>query len=187
MHQVQSAGCRAQGAKRTCGGAIVTRLDGATVRGWRLLTAIVVLLLAVGCSQPPPAKTAAPAAPANDPQHAGITTPHGDHSAHHGGMVLMNGEVHYEVVFDPAGHHRLYFTDAVREDLPASMAKDVVMVVTRPGAPDERIALTIDDSGESWEARGRPVAGDDVTVKLTYMAQGAPFEIEIPFVPAKAR
>ena len=68
-----------------------------------------------------------------DAQHAGITTPHGDHSPHHGGLVLMNGEVHYEVVFDPPGKHRVWFSDAVREDLPASIASHVVMMRRRPG------------------------------------------------------
>ena len=115
-------------------------------------------------------------------QHVGITTFHGDHSPHHGGMVLMNGELHYEVVFDRNGRHRLWFTDSVREDLPASVAAAVVMIVLRSGAPEEKLALTIDDTKESWEAKGQPVKGDDVTVKLVYVARGAPFEIEIPFV-----
>ena len=34
----------------------------------------------------------------------------------------MNGEMHYEVVFDRDGKHRVWFSDAVREDLPASVA-----------------------------------------------------------------
>lgn len=91
----------------------------------------------------------------------------------------MNGEVHYEVVLDRAGRHRLWFSDAVREDLPASQAAKVTMVILRSGAPDESLALAIDDSGESWVAAGRPVAGE-VTVKVSYLLRGEPFEIEIP-------
>jgi hypothetical protein len=133
-----------------------------------------------GCSTPAP-PAAQPAPTPRDAQHANITTPHGDHSAHHGGMVLMNGEVHYEVVLDRGGKHRIWFSDAVREDLPASQAAKVTMVVIRKGLPDETLALTIDESGESWVAAGQPVAPGDVTVKVSYVLRGEPFEIEIPF------
>ena len=102
-----------------------------------------------------------------------------DHSAHHGGLVMMNGEAHYEVVFDQAGKHRVWFSNAVREDLPASIASDVVMVVTPKMGATETFALKIDDSGESWVADGHPLAGGDM-VKLTYKLRGEPFEIEIP-------
>jgi len=119
----------------------------------------------------------------SDAQHQGITTPHGDHSPHHGGMVLMNGDLHYEVVLDPAGRHQVWFTDAVRSDLPASIARDVRMVISRPKAPAETLDLAIDDAGESWVAHGKPVAGDNVMVKLTYAVEGSPYEVEIPFIP----
>jgi hypothetical protein len=140
----------------------------------------VVLLVLVGaCSsrpaEQPPEATRKPA----DAQHAGITTPHGDHSPHHGGVVLMNGEVHYEVVFDKGGRHRVWFSDAVREDLPASVASNVKMIVTRSFASPEFLTLTIDDSGESWIAGGRPIDGGEM-VTLSYSLRGAPLEIEIP-------
>ena len=93
----------------------------------------------------------------------------------------MNGEVHYEVVLDRGGKHRIWFSNAVRDDLPASQAARVMMVIVRKGAPEEPLALTIDDSGESWVASGRPVAPGDVTVKVSYLLRGQPFEIEIPF------
>jgi hypothetical protein len=144
-----------------------------------------VLLLAslTACSNAPePALPAPAAAKPADSQHAGITTPHGDHSPHHGGMVLMNGELHYEVVFDRSGKHQVWFSDAVREDLPASVAANVTMTVTRKGAPPEPLVLAIDDSGESWVADGKPVEGDDVMVKVSYAVRGAPFEVEIPFI-----
>ena len=128
-------------------------------------------VLAVACSKPPEQK-AEPAKKPTDAQHAGITTPHGDHSPHHGGMVLMNGEVHYEVVFDSQGKHRVWFSNAVREDLPASIASDVVMAVTPKMGAATTFALKIDDSGESWIADGsHPLAGGDM-VKLTYKLRG---------------
>lgn len=139
---------------------------------------IAALLFSAACSKP-----AAPAPePAKTPagsRHAGITTPHGDHSPHHGGIVMMNGDMHYEVVFDAQGKHRVWFSDAVREDLPASIASNVVMTIAPRMGAVETLALRIDDSGESWIADGHPLASGDM-VKLTYSMGGEPFEIEIP-------
>jgi len=150
--------------------------------GAQVLGCLGALVLAAGCSDPAsPAAEQAPT-PSKDAQHAGITTPHGDHSPHHGGLVLMNGEVHYEVVLDRSGKHRIWFSDAVREDLPASIATRVVIVMSRPGAAPEELALSIDDNGESWVAAGAPVAGDDVMVKVSFVARGQPFEVELPFL-----
>lgn len=152
----------------------------------RWLIAVVVTTATGGCfaaCSQPPRDTAPVAAPKSaDSQHAGITTPHGDHSPHHGGMVLMTGELHYEVVLDPKGRHSVWFTDAVREDLPASVASKVEMTVMRPNVKPERLTLTIDESGESWVASGQPVAGNDVIVKLAFVARGEAVEIEIPFL-----
>jgi len=140
---------------------------------------IAALLVSAACSAKPAEAPAAATAKPADSQHAGITTPHGDHSPHHGGLVMMNGEVHYEVVFDQAGKHRVWFSNAVREELPASIASDVIMVVSPKMGANETFALKIDDSGESWVADGHPLAGGDM-VRLTYKLRGEPFEIEIP-------
>jgi hypothetical protein len=149
-----------------------------------VLVAASAAVFLAGCSAEP----AAPApevrqAPA-DSQHAGITEPHGDHSPHHGGIVLMNGDVHYEVVLDPAGRHAVWFTNAVREDLPASVAKGVGMRVARPSAAVEALSLAIDEAGESWIAAGQPVSGPDVVVSLGFEMRGEPHEIDLPFTPA---
>lgn len=93
----------------------------------------------------------------------------------------MNGEVHYEVVLDRAGKHRIWFSDAIRTDLPASQATGVTMVIQRTGAAGESLVLQIDDSGESWIAGGRPLGTGEVMVKVSYVLRGQPFEIEIPF------
>lgn len=148
------------------------------------LTIAAVVFLAAGCSDGPAPNTTAPAAavaPA-DPEHQGLTEPHGDHTPHRGGMVLMNVDVHYEVVLARDGRHQVWFSDAVRNELPASVASGVTITVTRPGEPAEVLALAIDGNGESWVASGRPVAGDDAYVKVAYSLQGEPHEVELPFV-----
>lgn len=142
---------------------------------------LLIVALIAGCSEPsPPAPVAASTAP-KDAQHAGITDPHGDHSPHHGGLVLMNGDVHYEVVMGPSGRYEVWFSDAVRTELPASVAGHARVEVARPGAPTESLPLAIDESGESWVGQGRPVTGEGVMVKVTYDLKGTPHEVEIPF------
>jgi hypothetical protein len=144
---------------------------------------VLGFMVLAACSRNPAEPVAERTTKPTDAQHAGITTPHGDHSPHHGGIVLMQGELHYEVVLDPKGKHAVWFSDAVREDLPASVASRVTMTVMRPGAAPEALTLAIDESGESWVASGQPVAGSDVMIKLAFAARGEPVEIEIPFVP----
>ena len=110
--------------------------------------------------------------------------PHGDHNPHHGGVVMMKGDdLHYEVVLDPAGRaHRVYFTDAVREELPASVASDVVLTIKRRSPPDERIAMQIDEAGESWVGRGQPVANPaTTTARLAFSIRHEPYWIDLPF------
>lgn len=95
---------------------------------------------------------------------------------------MMKGDLHYEVVVDPAGkQHHVYFTDAVREDLPASIASNVALTIHRPRQADERVTLAIDDAGESWIGGGAPVAvTNGVSVGLSFTLQGEPYAIELP-------
>jgi hypothetical protein len=131
-----------------------------------------------------PAAAAQPAATAAD----GSAVPHGDHNPHHGGIVMMKGDdLHYEVVLDPAGRaHHVYFTDALREDLPASVASDVSLTIHRPKAADERIALQIDEAGESWIGSGHAVADPAATtVRVAFSIRQEPYWIDLPFTVAK--
>ncbi|MEW6323660.1 MAG: hypothetical protein AB1635_21520 [Acidobacteriota bacterium] len=159
------------------------RTRAAGGRRYRLCALAAVWAMATGaCSAPPSEAPPAEAnVPPHDAEHAGVTEPHGDHTPHRGGLVLMNGDLHYEVVLDPGGRHQVWFSSATREDLPASIAADVVMVVSRPGAPPERLDLVIDQAGEAWVARGQPLAGPDAMVKVTYTVRGVPHEVEIPY------
>jgi hypothetical protein len=124
----------------------------------------------------------ASSAGSRDEQHKGVTGPHGDHTPHHGGLVLMNGDIHYEAVLGANGRHEVWFSDAMRNELPASIVSDVRIEVVRPGVPVEPLDLAIDEAGEAWVANGRALAGDGITAKLRYALDGKPHEIEIPFV-----
>ena len=97
----------------------------------------------------------------------------------------MNGDVHYEVVLASDGRHQLWFSDAVRSELPASVATGVTMEVARPDAPVEIVALRIDDAGEAWIADARRIEGEGVMVKVRFALQGEPHEIEVPFVVSR--
>lgn len=150
------------------------------------LLTVSVLALSIACERGgnQDASTVAPAAGApRDEQHQGITGPHGDHTPHHGGMVLMNGDIHYEVVLASGGRHEVWFSDAMRNELPASIASGVTLEVARPGEPIEVVALTIDDAGEAWVGQGRALTGDGIMAKLKYALQGEPHEIELPVTP----
>ncbi|MGQ0735097.1 MAG: hypothetical protein ACT4QD_15780 [Acidobacteriota bacterium] len=150
----------------------------------RLPPGVLVLWLLAACGDgggTAPAVSVQPAAP-TDPAHQNVTGPHGDHTPHHGGLVLMNGDVHYEVVLGRDGRHEVWFTDAVRRELPASVASGVTLEVVRPGEPAELVTLQINDTGEAWVARSRPIAGENVMLKLRYALTGEPYEIELPFV-----
>lgn len=107
---------------------------------------------------------------------------HGDHNAHHGGVVYMYDDMHYEVVLDPEGHHRVYFTDSAREDLPASVASKVTLTVERPKAEPEPLSGTIDEHGESWVLSGRPVSEKETSVRVAFVTRGSEYWIDVPFL-----
>lgn len=109
---------------------------------------------------------------------------HGDHNPHHGGVVYMYDELHYEVVLGTDGHHQLFFTDASREDLPASVASSVTLTVAREKGQPETLTGQIDEAGESWLANGQPLADTNASVRVAFVTKGTPYWIDIPFIPA---
>ncbi len=164
---------------------------GSSRVSWPLAAAAAVAVFA-SCSRTPAVAPAAaqivPAASAVVAPPTGGAIPHGDHNPHHGGIVMMKGEdLHYEVVLDRTGRaHHVYFTDAVREDLPAAVASDVALIVHRAGIADERIVMQIDDAGESWIGSGRPVTTPEAaSIRLTFAIKHEPYWIDLPFTPSK--
>jgi len=126
---------------------------------------------AVRAETPPPAAAAAPATTA---------IPHGDHNPHYGGIVLMNGDLHFEVVLARDGRYRVYFSDAVRNELPAATAVGVTITVTQKGKAPEPVALHIDDSGESWTGSGSAISDPNATARIAYSVHGEPYFIDVP-------
>lgn len=145
---------------------------------------MLTLLAGGGCSHEPQAAAAAPMAMATtaaanaDP----AAVPHGDHNPHHRGIVFMHGDMHFEVVLNRTGHHQIYFSDAVRADLPASVATAVTIVVTRSDGRPETLAARIDDAGESWMTDGKPVEAGDATARISFSTSEGPYWIDTPFV-----
>lgn len=108
---------------------------------------------------------------------------HGDHSAKNGGTVWMHGDLHFEVVLDPSGSHRIYFSDAARMELPAAVGSDVRITIHRVDAEPEELALSIDEFGESWVASGMPVDDPDARAMISFGSdEFGPYEIDVPFV-----
>jgi hypothetical protein len=136
--------------------------------------------IVASCDRTPAEVSAAAAVTVGQPP--GAAMPHGDHNPHHGGTVYMYKEVHYEVVLNRDGHHRVYFSDATREDLPASVASSVTLTIERPDFTPETVRAAIDEQGESWRADGAPVAGGAVNVRVAFVLGGEPYWIDVPFV-----
>jgi hypothetical protein len=142
------------------------------------------LIILGSCRRAPAAAPPVATTQTATPTPADATVAHGDHNPHHGGVVLMKGELHYEVVLDPSGRaHHLYFTDAVREELPASVASNVVLTIRR--SSEERIAMRIDETGESWVGSGQPITvPSTTTARVAFEIDHEPYWIDIPFSSA---
>jgi hypothetical protein len=152
------------------------------------LTVVSVLSVLSGCSRGAAQDDAAPKVPSSIADSSAATVPHGNHDPKYGGVVLMNGDLHFEVVLRRDGRHQVYFSDAMREELPASVASSVDVTVTPPGVAPETVPLHIDESGESWIGRGRPVDNPaQTTARIAYTVQATPYWIDVPFASVVSR
>ena len=109
------------------------------------------------------------------------TPAHTDHLPRHGGLVLMNGDLHFEVILDKEGRHRVYFSDAVRTELPASIASELTITITQHEKVFEILKARIDVDGKRWVADGKPVDDVNAVARVAFTAQGRPYWIELPF------
>ncbi len=148
----------------------------------------VAAMDAAACGRPAGEVRSAPSTEVTTPAPSPQAIPHGDHNPHHGGIVMMKDDLHYELVVDPAGHVRLFFTDAVREDLPASIASVATVTLRHQAGADETIPLQIDGAGESWSGSGRPVSDRaQTTARVSFTIRGEPYSIDLPLAVAPVR
>lgn len=131
-----------------------------------LVSALLVIL--VGCNGSPkpdgssmPAPSATPAATAAAPVASApppVVRPgsHGDHSAKHGGIMVMDANLyhHLEGAYPEAGLFRLYLYDDFTKAIDASGKTGAVRVDGRP--EDERIELSYEASTQALVARLQP-------------------------------
>jgi hypothetical protein len=100
----------------------------------------------------------------------------------------MNGDLHFEVVFDQGGRHRVFFSDATRAELPAATVSEVTLTVSGKAMPPETLPARIDDNGESWIVKGSPLTGADVMARVSFVVvDGEPYWIDVPFVRTTQR
>jgi hypothetical protein len=138
----------------------------------------------LGACGAPPEETA------SDPMEGmagmpGMMMAHGDHSPRYGGYVFMHGDLHFEVVLTAEGEHRIYFSDAMRGELPAAVAEELRITIRRvvdAGEELEPLRPRIDEFGEAWIATGRPIDTEDTVAIVYFRFEGAPYEIEVPFI-----
>lgn len=107
----------------------------------------------------------------------------------HGGAVQTYQSLHYEVVLVSAGGLRVYFSDAARQDLPASAVSRLGVEIQRPGQKAEVVRMAIDPTGEFWGGRSLPVKDPRSVVRLSFVSQGRPALIDLPgsFWPAPGK
>src|SRR5215469_15559583 len=114
--------------------------------------AIVLLTVLAGCSAESAPRTAIGAADASAAPIPGMA--HGNHNPKYGGVVLMNGDLHFEIVAKDDGHYTVYFSDAARRELPATAVSNVKLSIHRPGFRGEPVEMKVSDNGEYWQGSG---------------------------------
>ncbi len=105
---------------------------------------------------------------------------HEDHNSRHGGFVMMFLEMHFEIVAPDTGGVRIYYSNEMRIDMPASVVSDVAVEIERPGGIYESVTMSISDDGGHWGGDSSPIINPDSIVRLAFLFQGEPFVLDIP-------
>ena len=105
---------------------------------------------------------------------------HYDHRPRQGGIVLMNGDTHFEVVLDTTGSYSVYFSSGIRTPLPATIASEVRIAVIPSGRPRETIAMEPDATNSYWVGRGTLIDDPNTIVRVGYTAEATPYWIDVP-------
>ncbi|MEM6485240.1 MAG: hypothetical protein AAF662_09675 [Pseudomonadota bacterium] len=115
----------------------------------------------------------------NMSDHGG--TAHGDHNPRFGGLVLMYGLLHFEIVGKPEGGVELHLSDAMRAPMPAVSVSDVTVEIERPGGEYELVTMTVSEAGDFWSGISAPLVDhENTTVHVAFVAFGNPYVYAVP-------
>ena len=153
----------------------------------RIVLILTALALASSCTREKPApRTGAAASDSGGAPVSGMA--HGNHNPKYGGVVLMHGDMHFEIVAREDGRITVYFSDAARRELPASVVSDVKVTILRPGVHrGEQVDMKINDTGEYWEGRAGYVQDRDTELTITYIFQGEFQQSDMPYFAAQTQ
>lgn len=113
------------------------------------------------------------------PPTLNLAAAHLDHSPRHGGLVLMNEDTHFEVLVDAGWSCRVYFTDAVRKELPPAYASKVSLAIAG-GPRRQAVALKVDRELNAWVGNLEPVEDPNAIVRVFYETRGErPYWIDL--------
>lgn len=105
--------------------------------------------------------------------------PHGDHDAKHGGFVLMYEDIHFEVALMPAGVG-VWFSDPIRNELPAVTVSDLVVEIAHADGTAEYPLMSISQGGDFWEGETAPIENPDTVVSVGFLYEGEPLMLDVP-------
>jgi hypothetical protein len=143
-----------------------------------LVALCVAVVAAASCSKVQNAQNGGASATANA---SGDPTMHGDHNPRHGGLVFMERDIHFEVVATTPGEYAIYYTDMMRNELPASIAADAKITILPSKGDPEIVPLHIDPTGKFWTGAGKIVTDKEATVRTSYVYKSKPYWIDVSY------
>ena len=111
---------------------------------------------------------------------AQLSYAHEDHNSRYGGFVMMFLEMHFEIVVPDNGGLKIYYSNEMRIEMPASVVSDVAVEIERPGGTFESVSMFISDDGGHWGGDSTPIIDPDSIIRLAFLFQGEPFVLDIP-------
>ena len=155
---------------------------------------LVLALIAGGCGRAhdgavaaaTPEATASATAPALSLPRPPAAWQHGDHNPHHGGVVYMYDDMHYEVVLDP-GRPPPRVLHRFRTGGSAGVGRVERDADGRAAAAPRRRTVNgaIDPQGESWMLDGQPVADKrHQRAGSRSSPEADQYWIDVPFIPS---
>ena len=157
----------------------------------QVLIFVAAVTLVAGCSSEEPKRSRRSRGPGTQlPQealHPNLTVPHGDHTPHKGGTVMMYGDLHYEVILDRLGKYELWLSDELRTELPASNVEAVTFTVrTASGDGEfEVIALERDEEDTKWFGEGLEINDSQTIARIGFEYDTERYWIDLMFPQAQ--